>query len=360
MRAAQNGKYVAAREMLNMGADPNVRDDYGDCTPLHLAARSDPRTTKSIMLMNCLLDKGADINALNEDECTPLVVAALNGHVASVSTLLRRGANPDIPDWYGRTPLCIAVQCPEEHSFMKINMVNILLDYGANPNTTGNRSFSPLFSAMLENNSDIANMLLDNGADPDPNRCDDSGRTPLNCLVERYCPLHNIGFARLLLALGADPNTSSPSGYTTLNFAVGNQQGCKELVEVLLANGANPNKPGALGSTPLFLAVARDCPEIVNTLLAHGARADIPNAFGHTAKSTAVDKNDDELVAILNNHIPVYQPQSLMACARTCIRSRLVENKVPLTAVLPPSDWLPLDPVMKNYLFYPLKISDIA
>ena len=348
-----------------MGADPNVRDDDGDCTPLHLAAKSDPWTTKSIMLMNCLLDKGADINALDEDECTPLLIAVHHGHAASVDTLLHRGADPDIPDWYGRTPLYHAVkptkvpqlEPTEEHSLCQNNMVNSLLAYGANPNTIGDWPFSPLFTAILDGNSDIANMLLVNGADPNPDMCDESGRTPLNSLVDRYLPLHDIAFARFFLAQGADPNTCSQSGQTTLNFAVGNAEECKKLVEDLLANGANPNKPGELGNTPLHLAIEKDCPEIVNTLLANGAHVDIPNTSGQTALNIATVKKNFAMIDILKNYIPAHQPKTLKSCARTCIRSRLVENRVLLVAALTPdSDWLPLNNDMKAYLYHPLTL----
>lgn len=63
----------------------------GNLTPLHLAAKKG-----AIQLIAPLLESGADIDALDANHLTPLVHAAVSGHVAAVNTLLAKGANGSI------------------------------------------------------------------------------------------------------------------------------------------------------------------------------------------------------------------------------------------------------------------------
>ncbi|MBI5970679.1 MAG: ankyrin repeat domain-containing protein [Deltaproteobacteria bacterium] len=46
-----------------------------------------------IVAVGNLLDKGADVNARNKDNLTPLMLAAQNGHVDVVKALLAKGAD---------------------------------------------------------------------------------------------------------------------------------------------------------------------------------------------------------------------------------------------------------------------------
>ncbi|MBI2689619.1 MAG: ankyrin repeat domain-containing protein [Acidobacteria bacterium] len=78
------------------GMNPNYRD-WMDSTPLHHCARKG-----DVMNAEIYLDRGANINALEEDQhSTPLGWAAKYGQKAMVELLLRRGAQRDLP----RNPL---------------------------------------------------------------------------------------------------------------------------------------------------------------------------------------------------------------------------------------------------------------
>jgi uncharacterized protein len=72
-------------------------------TPLHVAAvRGD------VAPINCLLDHGADIDAIGEFGETPLHVAVQMNHPEAVRTLLARGASRHIKNDLGKTPLDLA------------------------------------------------------------------------------------------------------------------------------------------------------------------------------------------------------------------------------------------------------------
>jgi len=96
-----------AKVLLEHGADPNAKDEWG-VTPLHLAAYDGYRD-----LVKLLLDHGADPNAVDNFGSTPLHAALERGRHADadiVKLLLERGADPTIPDRYGRTPIDIAMR----------------------------------------------------------------------------------------------------------------------------------------------------------------------------------------------------------------------------------------------------------
>lgn len=76
--------------------------------------------------------------------------------------------------------------------------------------------------------------------------------------------------ARTLVELGADVNAQGgTSQMTALHFAVHKKQ--KELVEILLAKGADPNRRDSTGETPLHLAAFGGMPEIARVLVDAGA-----------------------------------------------------------------------------------------
>lgn len=183
----------------------------GGLTPLLYAARSG-----CLACVQSLLKAGADINLPNPDGITPLMIAIDNLHYDVAKYLLQHGANPNVWDWWGRTALYIAV---DMHSY---------------PNSR--RSFhGPFVHVVLTDktsNMDIINMLLAAGVNPNPQldmhrpgRGGNSGR-----------------FVENLLDAGATP---------LLRAAVAQDA---EACQVLLAHGALVNLPNAMGVTPLMAA----------------------------------------------------------------------------------------------------------
>lgn len=298
--------------------------------------------------VNHLLDQGFDPNIRSVSGYTPLYWAVFGKLEDIVKTLLDHRADPNLhtPHSWQTTPFLLAAQLDN------CKVVMLLLDRGADLNARDHSNRTALHLAILSSNNtaitEIQNCLLDRGAYI--NTLDFAGRTPLLVAVLQG----SIAGIDNLLQGGANPDIPDKLGQTPLTKAVDYyfHFESKSMVNSLLANGANPNKPGKLGNTPLHLALQQDRQEIVDILLANGAHTNIPNASGKTALDIAAAKG---VVDALHNYIPAYQPRKLMACARTCIRSRLVENRVPLAKALAPnSDCLPLPKSMKAYLYQPL------
>jgi len=87
------------RRLLDQGADVNARDEDG-CSPLLWAVLEGSEET-----VNLFLERGAEVNVSNLDGETPLHWAAVMGKVKIAELLLSRGAKADARDVFGITPL---------------------------------------------------------------------------------------------------------------------------------------------------------------------------------------------------------------------------------------------------------------
>lgn len=94
-------KDVLVAELLAQGQDPNDRD-YAGFTPLHAAAQYDRPDA-----VRALLDAGAEVNVRDDDGNTPLMYAVRSPWTSpEVVQLLRdRGGDPTIENQQGNSPL---------------------------------------------------------------------------------------------------------------------------------------------------------------------------------------------------------------------------------------------------------------
>ena len=101
---------------------------------------------------------------------------------------------------------------------------------------------------------------------------------------------------RLLLQNGAqvDAVSQNPQANQPLHatLALGRNP---ETIELLLKAGANPNARQTGGFTPIFSAAAANRRDLVELLIAHGADPSISNDFAQTAAGFARERNHTEL-----------------------------------------------------------------
>jgi hypothetical protein len=199
----------------------------------------------------------------------PLVEAVEQGDIAEVRRLLDRGEDIDVGrESDGLTPLITAI------IMGRTEIIDLLLDRGANPNAFDDRQMGPVQLAILVGaDVDLVRRLLDAGADP--NTGTDSGGagaffTPLSAAAASG----DVELAQLLLDFGADIDGRSQidlGGWTPLYVAA--LQSSTDMVEFLLAAGANPNGTFRQGEEfgPLYGAVVGGRADIVRALLAAGA-----------------------------------------------------------------------------------------
>lgn len=140
-------------------SDENGRRSFDQCSeedpevkrhPLLLfAARGNDRKVAS------LLDGGAKVNQRRGSmKRTALICAIENRRETTVDLLLRRGANPHLPNFHGTTPVAFAAveKSPA--------MVRMLMKRGANPRKRNGAGYDAVYYAKLLDRRDIVSLLI--------------------------------------------------------------------------------------------------------------------------------------------------------------------------------------------------------
>ncbi|XP_014233514.2 ankyrin-1-like [Trichogramma pretiosum] len=309
--------------LLRHGANPNLRNEKGTA-PLHL-----------ICLLCCHLDMGEllatffaindelgntiQVNAQNKDGETPLqyVLAMLsdenNDHNYQVDTpsllvqqnckknavelLLRRGADPNVVDKKGFTPLHYAIFNGD------INLVEILLRRGARANLVNERGETCLHIICSSDDDDenMAKMLFQicdvKHQTVQVDAQDNEGWTPL--LVAIY--QGNINLVECLLRRGARPNLADNKKITPLHAICKRKNGDDGLLKRFFEINDELNQlvevdaKNEEGSTPLHLALSHACKKMNQLLLQRHADPNLANAEGHTPLHVICQREDDDV-----------------------------------------------------------------
>jgi len=127
-------------------------------TPLHYAALANDTDAVSR-----LLSEGADPNVPDRDGFTALHFAAQQSAVAAAEALLAAGAQIDPVNSYGNTPLFTAVF----NSRGRGELIRLLRRHGADPWRPNNTGHTPVGTARIIANYDVAQFFADL-TDPDP------------------------------------------------------------------------------------------------------------------------------------------------------------------------------------------------
>jgi ankyrin repeat protein len=200
------------------------------------------------------------LNKQDDEGQTPLASAVVQEEVDTVRYLLEQGADPNIPNKNGLTPLDHA--CGRNKA-VATTLAKLLLDHGAlvNPKRSGSSHITSLDWAISSDNTELTKLLIEHGADI--KAAYDTGETPLHTAANRG----DLEIAKLLIDHGADVNAKLKDGWTPLYYAAYSSR--KEMVELLLTHGADINGVDIHGKTPLAWAQEADVKEVLRQ---HGAK----------------------------------------------------------------------------------------
>jgi ankyrin repeat protein len=225
--------------------------------------------------------------------CGPIHDAARKGDAKKVLALLQ--ADPKLVadrDKNGDTPLHLACL----HG--QLAAAQALIDAGADVNAKNNYgAFTPgdLWGVLSSNNHQDPVVLLSvHGIDTKDMK---NGYTPLDlCLfASRHKEL-----LQLLIAKGADVNTQAASGATPLYFAVLRDQ--PEDVKFLIEKGANVNLPDAYGGTILDAALHLQYGSMIQILVDQGADVNAIDQSMHRPLTYALKMDDHKWADLLKKH----------------------------------------------------------
>ncbi|MGA1824139.1 MAG: ankyrin repeat domain-containing protein [bacterium] len=225
--------------------------------PIHDAVQE-----RDLSKLKSIVNKGADINAVDSRGRTPLYLAALYGYPDIAAYLLTKEADPNKgASWKDNaTPLHVAAKQGN------VEIVKLLLEKGVNPNIQTKHGVTPLHNAARHRKPKVVEILLGKGANIDAKDSFHKG------------VLHGYEW--------------SPEVSIELT----------KVVQLLIAAGANVNSITKEGETPLMNMTSIGALDAMELLLSKGAHVNIKNKFGVDALQIAINLDNDKAVMILRKY----------------------------------------------------------
>ncbi len=197
---------------------------------------------------------------------SPLVVAAAQGNHDAVLALLGAGADVQVRDEDGNTPLLAACIAND------LKVIQMLLRAGADVHAVNHDGYTPLLMSILfDGSAEIVETLLCAGAEP--NCAINIGATPLHYAAQpdgEADEARALAVMRLLLERGCAVDAQDMDGQTALHLCV--SCGFTKGVQLLLEHNAAPALSDSEGRTPLQYAEEEGYAEIVELLRRESGR----------------------------------------------------------------------------------------
>jgi ankyrin repeat protein len=297
--------------LISAGTNPDEKDNNGhtfqDCEAINNGAYEKTKENgKTYMQM--LIDYEIKRNAYFD---SPFIVAVKEGNTPKVSAFLKK--NPKLANYNLKlespekdkegehiTPLVLAI------IYKKDDTARLLIKYDADPDPDVGGG-TPLFYAIRERNSKIAQLLLDKGAKIINAKVPNYSSILLSEAIESQCdetvkillskgadvigsgsdcpPIHaavkieSKKMIELLLSMGADINIRDKNGYAAVSEIISIPD---DFVKYMVSKGYNINNKNSYGDTLLHNTVGNNAPEKASNLIKLGAMLNIRNNNGET------------------------------------------------------------------------------
>ena len=290
--ATQHGNEAAVSYLLGLNEIQEISDNVYN--PLHIAVNN-----KREDIVKLLLESGkVDVNFLINEGTSALQIAVHNGDLSMTKLLLDYGADINF------TPK--EVFSGELRSFLdyashkgNTDMVKLLLKYKPTIDfkREGNGA-TPFLLAVISNYTEIAKLLIDEGASVNTATRLEAGGTPT---IQMVAQNGNLEILEAMLAKEGEAlkiDAADISGVTALHIAA--QEGHVPFVKAIAEAGANMNATEKQnGYSPLHIAVKMGNVEMVQALLKiEGVDADLKAANGEGIKEMAQSVEMKKLLGV--------------------------------------------------------------
>ena len=290
--AAATGDEYAVRVAAMDKATLNMPDELGR-TPLdiavmnghefaaaHLIACGAAASEQTLALASTQATRDVVMGSLKKRQLEiQLCEAVASNNMPEVRRLLAQGVNADaLTHDYQMSVLMAAVQA------RRVQMVQLLLDNGADVNYVNVQSKSVLHIAAAYADGDIVHRLLAAGANPMMKANNDA--TPLHDAVWQ----HNLSTVKALLPSYTAVNYNPDGGRNGLPLMMAISNGSVDIVRAFIAAGTNLRGACFEKMPPLVWAVMRGRENIARELLKAGADPDACDMKGQSARDYAAMK----------------------------------------------------------------------
>lgn len=282
--ASMLGDMRALQALIDLGADVNASNEYGK-TALFSARHE--------KLAQLLIDSGALIDIKDSCGYTPLLHGALVGNIKLLTVLHAFNDDLSIYDGCGRTALMLAAQGGHAE------VIKFLLSNGASIDAKDHFGQTAFMLALENDHLDVVNLLFASNSDVDKSALLDINALLIDCCQNQFCKINPDFFLRA----GADINRRSVNGHTLLMRAVGS--GNIEMVTWLLLNGSNVNDRDNFTRTALIQAICsrtidkKAQKEIIEILLDNGAHVGDSDINGYTPLMVAAYDGNIKIIKLL-------------------------------------------------------------
>ena len=288
--AIDSGSIDEAKRLIEIGADVNTTGGKKTNAIIHAILKKD------VDILKLLILKGADVNAkiyeplpliytiknilgvtyASDAFCAPITYAVMSKDIELVKILVENGA--DLSDKYNSSYPVLNTAA----MYSNIDIFKYLIEKGAKVTPLSiHEGYSPLHSAIITDNYEIALLLADNKVFL--NYKNGFRQTPLLMAI-KHGRKKKYDFIKLLIGCGADVNISDDR-YTPLTTAI--IDGDTDSVKLLIAAGADLNLKDRY-NTPLQVSIKFKKYDFSEMLLAAGADVDATDNFECPPLITAI------------------------------------------------------------------------
>lgn len=330
MAAASGGNLEILKFLLDHGANGETSEQKSRA--LYIAV-SRYRDSTGISIINTLLQRGAkvssdhlscavsdenesvlatllehaDANAKNGfgkfESNTVLTKAVEGGKEKCVKLLLDAGADINLPNKEGRTPLMVLLRLFSGEDKHRIEILKMLLDRGAKLDVRDSKGDAALIYAVKSRSALAVEMVLEKCTKTDLDVQDNDGKT---ALMHAICNKQWTNAGKLL-EKGASPNVQDNAGKTALMYAVEfddisrawDYYG-KEKIDILLDKGADVNIRDNAGKTVLTMTAERSKYNIFRELV-HRNKIGIDDENKVNAVKIAEQQGNQEAINLLGD-----------------------------------------------------------